>query len=343
MINRGPCLRTVPCRLWSLVFASIFLAVVSPVIGAQSSNADAAPLVGTTAGPARAGVVENTATRAKPVRVDVDLVEVPVTVTDPLNRTVIGLAKDCFTLLDNGRPQQIQFFSEEDSPLSIALVLDVSNSMTTKIIDEGQALGEFLKNAHPNDEYFAIAVSDQPIPLAGSGEDVETIQARLGSLKPSGYTALIDSVYLAIQRLQHARYRRRAILIISDGGDNNSRYSLRQIRNVAIESDVLIYAIRTVSPLPILGALEAKLGNRVLATIAESTGGRTVSITASNNLPQAAAEISWELRHQYLLGYRPTDVPRDGQPHRVQVRVRNTLSNKQLQAHYRPAYRAPAN
>ena len=346
MVSGGPRFFRSPSCFPVLLLLTALAASCVPMEAQSSRQIDPAaptPLVGKPAATASdSDSPRSLPTRTKPVRVDVDVVEVPVVVTDPLNRAVVGLSKDCFTLLDGGNPQQIQFFAEEDSPMSIALVLDVSNSMTTKILDEGAALAEFLKSAHPSDDYFAIAVSDRPVLIAGAGADAETIQAKLGSIKPSGYTALNDSIYLAIHTLQHARYKRRAILVISDGGDNNSRYSLRQLKNVALESDVLIYAIHIVNSVPLLGTLEARFGNRLLSTIAQSTGGRSISLTASDTLPQTAAEISWELRHQYVLGYRPTQLPRDGKPHRIQVKVQRA-PNERLQAHYRQSYRAPGN
>src|SRR5204862_6551990 len=159
------------------------------------------------------------ARRLATLRVNVDVVLVPVTVTDSANRPVLGLQKQNFTLFDGGRKQAIQFFGAEDAPLSIALVLDVSNSMRTRINVEREAVAEFFKNAHAEDEYFAIAVAGRPVLLADSTRNVEGIQAKLASIEPAGYTALFDAIYRAIDRLQSAKYARRVVLIISDVGD----------------------------------------------------------------------------------------------------------------------------
>ncbi len=275
------------------------------------------------------------------LHVEVDLVLVPVTVTDALNRPVIGLGKDNFELLDGGRKQQIRFFSSEDAPLSIALVLDVSNSMRNRISIEREALSEFFNNANSQDEYFAIAVSNRPIVLADSVRNIGDIQAKLASLQPAGYTALMDSIYLALQKMRSARYARRAILIISDGGENDSRYKAREIKELAAESDVLIYAIRPYDALPFFRTIEEKLGNRVLSGITDITGGRTISLGYNDNLARAAAAISLELRNQYVLGYLPAVASRDGKWHNIKVYMARRDQPAPLQLHYKKGYSAP--
>ena len=277
----------------------------------------------------------------KTLRVDVDLVLVPVTVTDTLNRPVLGLSKDDFQLLDGGREQQIRFFSSEDAPLSVGFVLDVSNSMMKRISTEREALAEFFRNANPDDEYFAIAVSDRPTVLVESTRTVGDIQAKLASIQPAGYTALMDSIYMALNKMQSARHRRRVILIISDGGENDSRFKVREIRDLIAESDVLVYAIRPCDALPLFRTIEEKLGNHVLRQITETTGGRTISLANSDNVPAAAAAISLELRNQYVLGYRIVEGAHDGRWHRIKVRMTKSHNSVPLQAHYRKGYPAP--
>src|SRR5450755_4163662 len=168
--------------------------------------------------------------RNKPMRVDVDLVLVPVTVTDSLNRPVIDLPKQNFTLYEGGVAQPIRYFSNEDAPISVGLILDCSGSMRNKIEYEREAVAEFFKYANPQDDYFAISVSSHPEVIATSAQSIETIENKLGETDPQGGTALYDSVYLGISRMKSAQHKRKALVIITDGGDNRSRYSLKETR-----------------------------------------------------------------------------------------------------------------
>ena len=279
--------------------------------------------------------------RTKPISVEVNLVLVPVTVTDASNRPVVNLHKDSFELLDAGRQQQIRFFSVEDEPLSVALVLDVSTSMVNRMSVERDALGRFFENANPDDEYFAIGVSNVPIVLADSSRNVGRIQAKLAAIEPSGHTALLDSIYLALSKLKSARHQRKVILIISDGGENASRFNNREIRDLVQESDVLVYAIRPVEALPVFRTIEEKLGNHLLSGITEASGGRTVSLGYSDNIAGAAAAISRELRSQYVLGYHPTENLHRGKLHKITIRILNAKYPTFLRAHYRKQYAAP--
>lgn len=274
--------------------------------------------------------------RTKPLRIDVDLVLVPVIVTDTFNHPVTWLGKDDFELMDGSKKQAVQLFSLEDAPMSIALVLDVSNSMLNRIELEREALERFFDNAHPQDEYFAIAVSNDPVMVAGPTQDTRDIQNKLAAIQPAGYTALLDSISLALNKLQSARYGRRAILIISDGGENTSRFSFREVKALAEESDVLIYAIRPVESLPLIRTIEERFGGRLLSGITEATGGRSISLGYNEDIPAAAGAISFELRSQYVLGFRPSFNPRDGKPHKLKVRILKPGNN--LHAHYKDQY-----
>jgi Ca-activated chloride channel homolog len=171
--------------------------------------------------------------RTKPMRVDVDLVLVPVTVTDALNRPVIDLPRQNFTLYEGGVPQPIRYFSNEDATISVGLILDCSGSMRNKIEYEREAVAEFFKYANPQDDYFAIAVSSHPEVIATSDQSIGTIQEKLGTTEPRGGTALYDAVYLGISRMSSARHQRKALVIISDGGDNPQIAALisRELRN----------------------------------------------------------------------------------------------------------------
>ena len=279
--------------------------------------------------------------RTKPVRVDVDLVLVPVTVTDALNRPVIDLPKQNFTLFEGGVPQPIRYFSTEDAPISVGLILDCSGSMKNKIEYEREAVAEFFKYANPQDDYFAITVSSHPEVIATSDQSIGTIEEKLGTTDPRGGTALYDAVYLGHIAHEFGRHQRKALVIISDGGDNRSRYNLKEIKSVVEEADVLAYGIGVFDgvPIPLFKTLEERWGRKWLSEMTEATGGRTLPADDRRQIPQIAALISRELRNQYVLGYRPTNVAHDGKWRRVQVRL--IPSATPLQVHYKQGYVAP--
>ncbi len=279
---------------------------------------------------------------ARPLRADVDLVLVPVTAADPLNQPVLNLHPQDFTLYEDGLQQQIRYFLHEDGPISVALVLDCSASMKNKIEYEYQALHEFFSNANADDEYFAVIVSNKPRLIAGSADSLGTLQDRLASSPPKGRTALFDAIYLAIAQLRTARYHRRALLIISDGGDNASRYTRSEIQKVIAEADVLTYAIGIFDeePIPLLKSIEERMGRNWLSELTDASGGRTIAADDRRRIPEIAGIISRELRSQYLLGYRPTNSTHDGKWRRITLKVAPLSPSVKLQLHYREGYRA---
>lgn len=277
----------------------------------------------------------HTSHKAMPLRVDVDLVLLPVTVSDPMNHSVTSLKKEDFAIYEGNQQQEIRYFSTEDTPISVAILLDVSKSMSDKIDTERAALVEFFKNANPNDEYFAIAFSDRPRVLADSTQSLDQLQGELLAAEPGGPTAMLDAIYLAVSKLRSARYERKAILILSDGGDNASRYKLREIKNLVRESDVQIYAVGLFETF-FFNTLEERLGKAWLSEITDVTGGRTITVDNRGKVPEAAAAISQEMRNQYVLGYRPTST---GVTKWRKVRVRITSSDEHaLRAYYRQGY-----
>ena len=275
--------------------------------------------------------------RPRPLHVDVDLVIVPVTVSDSMNHTVTTLKKEDFALYEGDQQQEIRYFSTEDDPISVAILLDVSKSMANKIDTERAAIVEFFNNANPEDEYYAIAFSDRPRVLADSTQSVDQLQGKLLAEEPGGPTAMLDAVYLAISKLRSARYERKAILIVSDGGDNASRYKLREIRSVAQESNVQIYAIGLFETF-LFNTIEEKLGKVWLGEITDVTGGHTITVDNHEKVPQVAAAISREMRNQYVLGYRPTST---GKTRWRKIRVRLISSEEHaLRAYYRQGYQS---
>ncbi len=272
----------------------------------------------------------------KPLRVDVNLVLVPVNVNDSRNRPVASLKKEDFALYDEDQLQRIQYFSVEQEPISIALLVDVSKSMSQKVDIERAAIVEFFKNANPNDEYFAFTFASRPKELADSTQSIDEIQEKLTAVEPGGPTAMLDAVYLAVSRLRSARYKRKAILIFSDGGDNASQYTLREIKSLVREADVQIYAVGLFETF-LLSAFEEKMGGKWLGEITDATGGRTLTVNNKEKLPEAAAEISRELRVQYVLGYRPPNAVAS-RWRKIKVKIISPASDDPLQAYYKKGY-----
>ncbi len=291
---------------------------------------------------ARAGVAAPAlSARVKPLRVDVDLVLVPVTVTDSLDRPILDLPKQTFALYEGGVEQQIRYFSCEDAPISVALVLDFSDSMKNKIEYERQAVREFFTYANPQDEYFVITVSSKPKLVAASSQSIGTIEERLATTKPDGATALYDAIYLGISKLRTGRYQRRAMVVVSDGGDNRSRYTLKEARSIMEEADVLTYGIGIFDdmPIPLLKTIEERMGRKTMSAITDASGGRTIAADDRRKMPEIAAIISRELRNQYVLGYLPSNSSHDGKWRKITVRTAASAVPRHV--HYKEGYVAP--
>lgn len=277
------------------------------------------------------------------LRSDTNLVIVPVTVCDPLNRPVTGLEKEHFRVLDDKVEQTITHFSMDDEPVAVGLVFDVSGSMGAKLVKSRQAAAAFFRTANPEDEFFLIEFNDAPklaVPLTAS---VEEIQNRLTFSQSKGRTALLDAIMLALAEMKKSKKNRKALLIISDGGDNSSRYTEGEVKRLVRENDVLIYAI---------GVFEAGGGRMrtseeaggpgLLNDLCDQTGGRHLPAEASE-LPDIAAKIGVELRNRYVLGFTPQNAVRDGRYHALQVKVipPKGLNIPTLRAYFRRGYLAP--
>ena len=279
--------------------------------------------------------------RPRPMRVDVNLVLVPVTVVDSYNHPVIDLPKQNFSLLEGGVPQQIQYFNREDGPISVALVLDFSGSMDNKAEFVIQAVDEFFQNANPEDDYYVIAVSDRPTLVADASQSSNTILAHLGAIAPHGMTSLYDSIYLGVNKLRAARYKRRAMVIVSDGGDNRSKYTLKEIKSVLEESDVMTYSIGLFDdvPTPLFKSIEERWGRKWLDDVTRVSGGRNIPADERRQIPQISALISREMRSQYVLGYHPTDPNNDGKWRKISVKL--AAGSSQMHVHFKEGYVAP--
>ena len=278
-------------------------------------------------------------THTKPFRKDVDLVLVPVSVTDPMNRLVTGLEKENFLLTDNGQLQEIRHFSSEDAPISLGVIFDISGSMSNKIDKSRDAVVEFFRTANPQDEFFLITFSEKPEVLADFTQSVEDIQSKLVYAEPKGRTALLDAIYLGMTRMRKARYEKKALLIISDGGDNHSRYTEGEIKSMVKESDVQIYGIGLYDR--DFKTPEEREGPALLMDVTEVTGGRTFTIGSTNELADVATKIGIELRNQYVLGYRPTNPTRDGKWRKIKVRLNPPKGLPPLHVYAKTGYYAP--
>ena len=334
-------LNLTPCRRGFVVAAvALMIGLVEAQARAQTEppSSDAVHIV-PRAKPATSAAEPAQIPHSQALRSDVDVVLVPVTVTDAMNRPVLGLDQEKFQLYEGDEPQHIRYFSTEDAPLSIGILLDLSKSMSNKIDAAREALSEFFKTSNPDDDYFVITFADRPQMLADAAQSIGTIQEKLADAKPAGHTALLDAIYLGLTRAQHARYHRRALLIISDGGDNCSRYRSREIRSLVQESDVEIYAIGIFDS--IFKTPEEWAGKRLLTDITEATGGHTVSLGNVGRLPEVAAAISLELRSQYVLGYRPSNAARDGKWRKIMVRLSPSAQQPQAQIYSKRGYLAP--
>jgi len=282
--------------------------------------------------------------RAPGIRIDTTLVQIPVTVTDPLNRFVTGLEKEHFKIFEDKIEQPITQFSSEDAPLSVGLVFDTSGSMGAKLQRSRQAAVQFFKTANPEDEFFLIEFSDRPELVVPFTTDTEEIQNRLAFTQSKGKTALLDGVYMAMNEMKKkARNPRKAILIISDGGDNNSRYTESEVRNAVREADVQIYGIGIFESMGSRSRTpEEMMGPGLLNDLAELTGGRSYNVENVNELADIAAKIGIELRNQYMLYYRPKNTARDGKYRHVQVKLVQPRGLPPLKAFFRLGYYAPA-
>ena len=275
-------------------------------------------------------------------RADSTLVLVPVSVTDPSNRYVLGLEKEDLHLFEDGVEQKVTHFSNEDAPLSIGLLVDTSGSMGAKLMKSRQAVTQFLKTANPEDEFFLVCFNDRPELVVSMTPDTEEIQNRLTFTQAKGRTALLDGVYMAMNHMKKARNPRKAILIISDGGDNSSRYTESEVRNAVRESDVQVYAIGIYEPMASRGRTPEEMGGPgMLRELSEQTGGKDFAVDNLAELPDVAAKIGLELRNQYVLGYTPKNLVKDGKYRRVQVKLVKTVGLPPLKPAFRTGYYAP--
>jgi VWFA-related protein len=269
------------------------------------------------------------------IRVDTKLVLIPVTVTDTYGAPFAGLTRDGFRLFEDGVEQQVKYFASEDAPVSLGIVFDASRSMDGKLDQSRAAVSRFFRASRPGDEYFLVEFNDRPRLLSGFTSDTTAIEHSLAGLRARNWTALLDAVYMAVHQMKHAANSHKALLILSDGGDNNSRYTESEMKSHVREADVSIYSIG-------LGTGMIKHHIRLLKQLSEETGGEYCQADKMADLPDAVEHISAAIRHQYLLGYSSSNARNDGMYRKIQVTLKQPSDQPPLRASWRTGYYAPA-
>ena len=281
--------------------------------------------------------------RGQSVHVDVDLALVNVTVTDPQDRFVTGLESDNFRIFENSVEQEIQYFSSEDVPISIGVIFDLSGSMANKVGKAREAALQFFKTANPQDEFFLISFNDRAELMSTFTNSVEDLQSRILSAPARGRTALLDAIYLGLGEMRTARNGKRALLIMSDGGDNNSRYTEKDIKRMVREAGTQLYSVGIFDAFEFRSRTPEELsGPSLLSEVTELTGGRTFSVENINELPDIAAKIGAELRNQYILGYRPSNKSHDARWRKIKVKLRTPKGLPPLSVYAKTGYYAPS-
>jgi len=274
------------------------------------------------------------------VRVDSSLVLIPVHVTTAAGASVTSLRKEDFELFEDGVKQTITHFAQDDAPLSAGVLLDVSGSMRNKMAKASEAASEFFKFANAEDEFFLVEFNGRARLAVPFTREWPGIASQIAAAKPSGMTAMLDGIHLAIAQMKHAQHTRKALVVISDGGDNFSRRRLRELKANLIESDVQVYSLGVFdNDYSVKHTPEERNGPTLLDQVALDTGGRTFPVSL-DALPQIGAQIARELRDQYVLGYSPAAAT-DGKYHRVNLKLAPPAAESELRTYYRQGYYAP--
>ena len=278
------------------------------------------------------------------LRIDISLVLIPAHVTTPLGVAVTNLDRTNFRISEDSVEQTITHFAKDDAPLSIGLVFDASASMRGKMHKSSEAAAAFFKTANPDDEFFLVEFNERPRLAIPFTSDADELYQHIVRTRTVGRTSLLDAIHMAILQMKKARNSRKAIVIVSDGGDNCSRYSVGQIKNALLESDVQVYAMG-IFDFDDSGKKrppEEVNGPKLLNELAELSGGRHYPIDDLNDLPRISERIGLELRNQYLLGYSPTNLDRDGKYRRIKLDLAPPAGMPALKVQYRHGYYAPA-
>ena len=276
----------------------------------------------------------------KPISVTTDLVTLTLTVTDPYGRYVSGLGKNAFNIVDNNEEQNITFFSDVDAPISVGILFDISGSMSgEKIQHARQALERFINTSHPMDEYFLIAFNSRAQLLLDRTRDGEAVLNKLTLVQPKNDTALYDACYLGVERVTRGSHQKKAMLIISDGQDNSSRYNFGEVRRLLKESDVTVYSVGILDGRD-AGSSLGMQGQSFLDELSGVTGGKSFYPQTNVEMDEIFERIALELRHQYSIGYTPKDFAPDGKWRKVKVKIKPPRGLPRLTVRGRDGYYA---
>jgi Ca-activated chloride channel family protein len=272
------------------------------------------------------------------IRANVDLVLVNVTVLDHSDRAVTGLESANFTVLDDKTPQIVSYLSSVDEPIALVVVLDASASMAVKIQEARKALTELINSSNPQDDFSLVIVHDKPRVAFHLDDSTTEIDRTTDAIQPDGFTALWDGMYLGMKELQNARYRRKAMVVISDGGDNHSKYTESQLKSLLEEADVEVYAIGMFDRFA--RRAEERMGPLQLDEVTSITAGRVFSVHDPEELSRSVIQISHELRSQYVLGYYPSNRNRDGKWRKLKIHLAGSASQAKFRLYARKGYYA---
>lgn len=316
-----------PVELIRVCLIVCFVTLTSPFLIAQESTPE--PIPAPTIEPDEG-----------PIRIKTDLVTLTLTVTDPYGRYVSGLTKSAFQITDNNQPQEITYFSDTDAPISIGILFDVSGSMNAdKIKKARKALERFISTSHPSDEYFLVAFNNRAQLLMDRTRDGEGLLRQLTLVQPKNNTALYDAVYLGVERVTRGTHNKRAILIISDGQDNASRYNFGEVRRLMKESDVVTYSVGILDRGDASSSYGLQ-GQAFLDEISSVTGGKAFYPSSDIELDEIFERIALELRNQYSIGYTPKDFQPDGKWRKVKTKIKPPRGLPRLTVRAREGYYA---
>jgi VWFA-related protein len=263
------------------------------------------------------------------IRLDVKMILVPITVMDLTDRPVENLGANAFRVYEDDVEQKIVSLSKEEGPVSVGFVFDASSSMKNRMDRSVAAVQQFLETNMPGDEYFLVRFADQPTLVTGFTSNPNDILQELAAIQPQGWTSLNDAICMGVQQMKRAKNSRRALFVLTDGGDNNSRYTESEVKNLVVESDLRAYSV---------GLFERP---RFLEKLAAQTGGQAVWAHSLKDLPDAIDRISREFRNQYMIGYSSNNPHNDGKYRKVKVELIESPLHRALHLFWRRGYFAP--
>jgi Ca-activated chloride channel family protein len=305
-------------QVFSLVILFVVFNSLRPALSQEKTPQKPAS---ETAAPAKAEPTPPGQVVDGPLIITTDLITFTVTVTDTYGRFVSGLNKNAFTVFDDKQPQEITYFSDDDAPVSVGVIFDVSGSMSgDKVKRARDALSKFVQTSHNSDEYFLIGFNSRAQLLLDKTRNGDAVLDKMTFVQTRGNTALYDACYLGVEKVQRGAHPKRALLLISDGQDNNSRYTFNELRRLLKESDVVLYGVGILGGGDAGSALGME-GQGILDELSSVSGGKAFFPRSPAEMDDIFEQIALELRHQYSIGYKPTNFGNDGKWHKVKVKV----------------------